>query len=149
MAAEAETGGLFKEKAFFQMAIARIIVALHKGNAKLSQLGLVRTRLSVARVEVDPNRRECAMCNKAKEHAEFDYVLHGCTCTDIVTCFECMFQTVTTIVSKCYICNQERTAISIQPGISKNVVIGIDPIKGRGDDEDASMFLVRRLGAQV
>jgi len=149
LAAEAEIESRFTEKAFFQMAIARLIVALHKGNARLSQLGLIRMRLNVARIEADSDKKECKMCFESKEDVQFDYVLTGCVCIDKEFCFECMFTTVTQVVSSCFICGQERTHISVQPGEPKNVLMEIEPRKAQGDDEAASLDRIARMALDV
>ena len=103
----------------------------------------------VARIEADSDKKECKMCFESKEDAQFDYVLSGWVCIDKEFCFECMFTTVTQVVSSCFICGQERTHISVQPGERKNVLMEIEPRKARGDDEAASLDLIARMAADV
>jgi hypothetical protein len=145
---EAEIMTSQQEQEFFNMAINRILIVLHKSNAKISQLGLVSIRKhedSHSFENLMDSDLVCDICCETKSQEQFDYIIEGCRCLNQKCCFTCLTKTVFEVSSKCSLCGFERTQISFQPGLSKNVLIEIPHLRGRGDDLALSEAEAQRL----
>jgi hypothetical protein len=112
----AESNGVASKQSFMHRAVDELLVALHKGNARIASSGTSTVKRLRPR---QPPAIECFICTDKKYKEAFPVSEIGCACTENEKqkmCTECLLEHYTVNSSHCPMCRVEITQLTLYGG---------------------------------